>query len=157
MTRFNIWPFFLEGKHMTLIWLLLWLGVLASSLWGGRGLWLGLMSPSPIQFLFDHLDKSSSTCLHGLVGDLLVVDHLDRVPCVNGTLVVLVLDMAWRFKSARKINKILAFSLFLQSENNSPALKIINLVPCILHALPYPLLRGDSLDCRRHFTLWCQI
>ena len=79
------------------------------------------------------------------------------VPCVNGTLVVLVLDMAWRFKSARKINKILAFSLFLQSENNSPALKIINLVPCILHALPYPLLRGDSLDCRRHFTLWCQI
>ena len=81
------------------------------------------MSPSPIQFLFDHLDKSSSTCLHGLVGDLLVVDHLDRVPCVNGTLVVLVLDMAWRFESAREINKILVYSLLLHSKNNSPALK----------------------------------
>ena len=67
--------------------------------------------------------STTLTRVHGLVGDLLVDDHLGRVPCVNGTLVVLVLDTASRFESAREINKILVYSLLLQSKNNSPALK----------------------------------
>ena len=142
---------FWEGKHMTLIWLLLWLRAWAPSLWGGRGRWLGFYHHL-LDALFDHLDKISSTCLHGLVGDLIVDDHLRRVPCVNGTIVVLVLDMARRFKSAREINRIL---VLLQSKNNSPALK--NHKYGTMHTLPYPLLRGESLDCRRHFTLWRQI